>query len=90
MVYGLDTASEMKNSIANKHGRELPLKICPDSKCLYDILVAIGSKRERRRLIDLAVLRQSCVRRENSELCWIPTSENPADGLIKDKHNGAL
>ena len=64
--------------------------IYTDSKSLYDALVTINTTTEKRLLIDLKVIREAYELKEVAEICWIPTDQNPADGLTKEKPNQAL
>ena len=90
MVAGFDLASIMNVTIADILGFAIPLVLYTDSKSLYDALSTINPTTEKRLLIDLQVLRQSYERREITEIAWIPTEQNPADGMTKEKPNTAL
>lgn len=62
-------------------GRIMPLHIYRDSKSFYDSIVRINSTTEKRLLIDLRMLRQSCERRGIPHVFEVPTDQNPADDL---------
>ena len=66
-----------------------PMVIYTDSRSLYDSLVSLNSTTEKRLLIDLH-LRQAYERREIAEVRWVPTEQNSADALTKEKPNPAM
>ena len=68
----------------------VPMVIYTDSRSLYDGLVSLNTTTEKRLLIDLHLLRQAYERREIAEVCWIPTEQNPADALTKEKPTPAM
>lgn len=90
MVHGFDISSTLRLTLNELYGKIVPLKIFTDSKSLYDSMVRINSTTEKRLLIDLIMLRQSYERREITDVYWIPTGQNPADGLTKGKRCSAL
>lgn len=68
----------------------VPMVIYTDSRSLYDGLVSLNTTTEKRLLIDLHLLRQAYERREIAEVRWIPTEQNPADALTKEKPTPAM
>ena len=68
----------------------VPMVIYTDSRSLYDSLVSLNSTTEKRLLIDLHLLRQAYERREIAEVRWIPTEQNPADALTKERPTPAM
>ena len=88
----------LNKSATNTHDNNLlkagrgtvPMIIYTDSRSLYDGLVSLNTTTEKRLLIDLHLLRQEYERREIAEVCWIPTEQNPADALTKEKPTAAM
>lgn len=69
----------------------IPLILYTDSKLLFiDSVVSQNSKTEMRLLIDLFVLRQNYELRELSETVLVPTAQNPANAMTKQKQSDAL
>lgn len=89
-VAAFDYSSTLRGTINEVFGRIIPLVLFTDSKSLYDCLVGINSTTEKRLLIDLCMLRQSYELREITEVVWIPSHQNPADGMTKDNACCAL
>lgn len=90
LAAGFDSAASFRPALNDIVGKEVPLVAYTDSKSLYDALTSINATTEKRLLIDLQVIRQAYEYREITEVAWIPTDQNPADGLTKEKANRAL
>ena len=99
MMNGFDTAAALKvlldqlepNAGAdNSLKSAVPMVIYTDSRSLYNSLVSLNTTTEKRLLIDLHLLRQVYERREIAEVRWIPTEQNPADALTKEKPTPAM
>ncbi|KAI1653193.1 hypothetical protein F4813DRAFT_383489 [Daldinia decipiens] len=79
MVQGFDVGYVIHNTINTILSRlslpMIPLVLCTDSFSLYQCLVQMGSTNEKRLMIDLMALRQSC---------------NPADAMTKASPNEAM
>ena len=96
MMNGFDTAAALKVAIdgmlgtGEKDGAGVPMVIYTDSRSLYDALVSLNTTTEKRLLIDLHLLRQAYERREVAEVLWIPTGQNPADALTKERATPGL
>ena len=90
LAAGFDAAAAFRPAMTEILGKDVPLVAYTDSKSLFDALTSINTTAEKRLLIDLQVLRQAYEYREITEVAWIPSEQNPADGLTKDRANGAL
>ena len=90
MVHGFDQSYVVKVTIDSFLGKCIPLNIYTDSKSLFDSLVTLNTTSEKRLLIDLSMLRESYERREIANVYWIPSEQNPADGLTKKGSCDAL
>ena len=99
MMNGFDTAAALKvlldqlepnAGVNNSLKSAVPMVIYTDSQSLYDSLVSLNTTTEKRLLIDLHLLRQAYERREIAEVRWIPTEQNSADALTKEKPTPAM
>lgn len=82
MVY--DYASTLKVAMNAIFGRILPLALYADSRSLHDVIVRMNMTTEKRQLIDLCLLRQSCEVRDLPDVLQIPSAQNPADAMTKE------
>lgn len=90
IILSFDIASTIRIAVNDIFGKQVPMQLFTDSRCLYDCLVSLGSTTEKRMLIDLQILRQAYERREICEFFWIPTAQNPADAFTKERPTPAL
>ena len=92
MAHGFDTGAAIKAPVEKilQLQKPLPLILCTDSKSLYNCLVKLGTKQEKRLMVDLMCLRQLYRRREIVEIKWIDGGSNPADVMTKNKPCQAL
>ena len=94
MTLGADMAIAIDSTIKQITGQlgltPIPIIVCTDSYSLYDLLVKLGTTKEKRLMIDVIALRQSYERRELQEVRWINGNDNPADALTKSSPNTAL
>ena len=90
MMHDFDITSTISLSVQEIYGRNIPVRIYTDSKCLYDNVVTLGSTTEKRMLIDLSILRESYECREIDDIYWIPSCQNPADAFTKKGNCTAL
>jgi hypothetical protein len=61
----------------------LSMILLTDSRSLYDCLVKLDTKSEKRLMIDLMCLRQSYERRKITKIRWIDDEFNPIDVMTK-------
>lgn len=94
MSAGADMAIAINTTITNIVKQigvsELPLVMCTDSMSLYELLVKLGTTKEKRLMIDVMGLREAYERRVLTEIRHIDGKGNPADAFTKDKPNTAL
>lgn len=90
MSHAFDIASTLKLTLSEIYGRKISMVMCTDSKSLFHLLVGITPPTEKRLLRDLKGLREAYEVREIDETIWIPSENNPADGLTKNKNCDAL
>lgn len=65
---GFDFAYSLRNDIQNVTGKNLPLHMLTDSKCLFDVLTSGSSLREKRLLIDIAVAKEAYQKEEINQV----------------------
>jgi hypothetical protein len=63
--------------------RMIPMSMLTDSKGLFDVLVKTSSTQERRLMIDFAAAKQAYDSTEISDIGFIRSMHNLADGLTK-------
>lgn len=90
MVAGCDTGSVLKATIEKLLKIKLPMTICTDSNSLYQCLVRLGTKQEKRLIIEVMCLRQAYEQRLIAEVRMIDGNSNPADAMTKIKPNSGL
>lgn len=94
MSAGADMAIAINSTITNilepLGVSQLPLVMCTDSMSLYDLLVKLGTTKEKRLMIDVMGLREAYERRVLTEVRHIDGKGNPADAFTKDSPNQAL
>lgn len=57
--------------------------MCTDSKSLFDVLIEITTPTKNRLLTNLEGMGEASELREVDKVIWIPSGQNPADGLMK-------
>ena len=99
IMNGFDTAAALKVLLDqlepnvgadNSLKSAVPMVIYADSRSLYNSFISLNTTTEKRLLIDLHFLRQVYERWEIAEVRWIPTEQNPADALTKEKPTPAM
>lgn len=78
-----DYAHALKHDLESILDQKIPLQMLTDSKSLFDVLTKCSSTIEKRLMIDLQVVRQAYETHLISDLGFIRTEHNPADGLTK-------
>jgi hypothetical protein len=63
--------------------RLIPMSMLTDSKVLFEVLVKTSSTQERRLMIDVAAAKQAYDRKDISDIGFIRSMHNLADGLTK-------
>lgn len=83
LVHAFAFSSTMRIMLMETFGKDVQMTLYTDSRSLYDRIVGINSKTEKRLLIDLTILRRSYKLREITDVVWIQPEENPEDALAK-------
>lgn len=90
LAHAFDSTVILHEAINGMLGREIALKMYNDSKLLYDAVVGINSRTEKRLLIDLTILCEAYKFLEIAEIVWVPLPENAVDAMTKDVLTQAL
>lgn len=90
MAHAFDVRSTPKLTLSDIHGRKVAMAMYTDPKSLFYFLVGVTSPTEKSLFLDLTGLREAYEVREIDEVLWIPSQNNPADGLTKGKKCEAL
>lgn len=78
-----DLAFSLRHSLSQILGFRVPLHLFTDSYSLFATVTKFQAIREKRLLIDLAVVREANRRREVERFGFVRTADMPADGLTK-------
>lgn len=90
MRHVLNAGGALKSTLGAFHSRPIPLVLEIGSKSLYDYMVKLETTKEKRLIVDIMVVQQSCERREIADIIWIPDTKNSADAIRKQKPSGVL
>jgi hypothetical protein len=80
---GFDRAFTVQHELSTMLSQRIPISMLTDSKGLFDVLVKSSSTQERRLMIDIAAAKQACDTKEKSDMGFIRSTHNLADGLTK-------
>jgi hypothetical protein len=86
LVLGFDHAYVVQTIVSGIMGRDIALDAYIDSKTVFDTVTKLGPTLEKRLQIDAAALQESHLKGELRSIYWIPSSENCADPLTKERY----
>lgn len=78
--YAITLAMEL-NSLLNKN---IPVHLLTDSKCLFDVIAKNSKTSEKRTMLDIASVREAVREKVISDIGFVRSSRNIADGLTKN------
>lgn len=78
---GFDYGYLLQHVVQRMIGSAIPLKMFTDSDSLFKTIVQSTTTTERRLMIDIEAAREAYGRQEISDVGWIRSEDNPADGL---------
>lgn len=87
---GFDYAYLLRHDLQSVIGHSLPLAILTDSESLFKTIVKSTTTTEKRLMIDIREAREAYGKQEISDVGWIRSEDNPADGLTKPAPCAAL
>ncbi|CAN8072966.1 unnamed protein product [Agarophyton chilense] len=70
--------------------RDIPVQLFTDSKSLFDVISKGSRTSEKRLMLDIAAARQGFKTKAISDIGFVRSSHNVADGLTKTMHQAAL
>lgn len=90
MALRFDNGLALKASIDNILGQSVQLTIYTDSRPLFDCLVKLRIKQEKRLMIDIMFLRKAYEKQEIAQTCWIDGNSYSADSMVESRFCNAL
>ncbi len=78
-----DYGFTMKNDLERILGQHIPLQMLTDSKSLFDTMIKCSTTTEKRLMIDISVVREAYTAQEISNVGFVRSPNNPADGMTK-------
>ena len=85
-----DDAYALRSQIEQANGRAVPMHLMTDSKSLFDIISKGSRTSEKRVMLDIHSARQAYQAREISNIGFVRSCDNLADGMTKPKMQKAL
>lgn len=62
----------------------IPVQLLTDSKCLFDVIAKGSRTSEKRTMLDVAAAREAFRDKTISDIGFVRSSHNPADGFTKE------
>jgi len=85
-----DVAVTLAEELRTIYNRTIPLHLLTDSKALFDIISKGSRTSEKRMMLDIAAAREGFRDRIISDIGFVRSSDNLADGLTKPMQQAAL
>lgn len=86
-----EAAHTMAEELALLHpGSIIPVKLCTDNKCIFDVISKGTRTSETRLMLDIATARESFKNFDISDIGFVRTADNVADGLTKSMKQTAI
>lgn len=79
----LDFAYTLANDLRSMTSLPLPLKMCTDSRSLFDLITKDSTSTERRLMIDISAVRSAYENAEINSIELVASCDNPADAFTK-------
>lgn len=83
LIHWFDFVYCVERDLETMSSKHVPMELLTDSKCLCDVITRWSSCREKRLMIDIAVVKEAYSRQEISQVGHLFSNQNPADGLAK-------
>lgn len=71
-------------------GRKIPVQLFTDSKCLFDVIWKGSRTSEKRIMLDIAAAREGFCDKTISDIGFVRSNHNIADGLTKSMSQASL
>lgn len=85
-----DVAATSAHELETILGQHVPVKLFTDSKCLFDVISNGSRISEKTMMIDIAAAREGFCDKVISDIWFVRSSRNLADGLTKSMSQAAL
>ena len=85
-----DIAATLASELGEIYGRRIPVQLLTDSKSLFDVISKGSRTSEKRTMLDIAAAREGFRDKIISDIGFICSSSNIADGLTKSMSQAAL
>ena len=90
LLRGFDYGYTLKHDLEHMSTRKIPLLMYTDSDSVFKVIIKNSMTTERRLMTDLEAPRQAYSAREISDIGWVCSADNPADGFTKQGECVAL
>ena len=85
-----DIAATLASELGGRYGGRIPVQLLTDSKSLFDVISKGSRTSEKRTMLDIAAAREGFWDKIISDIGFIRSSSNKADGLTKSMSQAAL
>ena len=85
-----DRAATLAAEIGEIFGRKIPVQLLTDSKSLFDVISKGSRTSEKRVMLDIAAAREGFRDKVISDIGFVRSSQNLADGLTKPMAQASL
>lgn len=85
-----DVSASLASELGQVYGRKIPVHLFTDSKSMFDVISKGSRTSEKRTMLDIAAAREGFADKTISDIGFVRSSENLADGLTKSMSQGAL
>ena len=85
-----DDAMAIRSQMEHALQQTVPMRLMTDLKSLFDIISKESRTSEKRIMLDIDATRQAYQRQEITNIGFVRSEHNLADGLTKEKKQGAL
>jgi hypothetical protein len=86
----IDQAITLRVELSTLLSQDIPLQALTDSKSLFDVMTKRSATSERRLMLDIACAQDAWTKQDISDIGFIRSAENIADGLTKQMKQASL
>jgi hypothetical protein len=86
----IDQAITLRVELSTLFSQDVPLQALTDSKSLFDVMTKRSATSERRLMLDIACAQDAWTKQDISDIGFIRSAENIADGLTKQMKQASL
>eukprot|EP00171_Calliarthron_tuberculosum_P016586 IDg16586t1 len=85
-----DRAATLSSELGDVYGKPIPVQLLTDSKSLFDVISKGSKTSEKRMMLDIAAAREGFRDKTISDIGFVRSASNLADGLTKPMSQAAL